>query len=200
MLIELDSRTLDGRLFQSLAPLTQKKLSRKSSLARGTLKGRNDCWWRVFGSLLCWSVNNVLCSMFQNPRRNLNISIASPRCQLSSRVVRPSCFIVSGFEPLMLLIRRVARRWIFSKMSMSFCSHGDHAGAAYSRCGLTNTLKIWSMTSLVKQENDQFTCPRTWFAFLAARAHYSCGRQSSEIVTPRSFWEDNVASFWPSNM
>ena len=94
MLIELDSRTLDGRLFQSLAPLTQKKLSRKSSLARGTFKGRNDCWWRVFGSLLCWSVNNVLCSMFQNPRRNLNISIASPRCRLSSRVVRPSCFIL----------------------------------------------------------------------------------------------------------
>ena len=99
MLIVLDSRPLDGMLFQSLAPLTQKKLLRKSSLARGTFKGKNNCWWRVFGSLLCCSVNSLLCSLFQNPRRNLNISIASPRCRLSSRVVRPSCLILPRYEP-----------------------------------------------------------------------------------------------------
>ena len=132
MLTDEESRTDDGNAFHSFAPLIQKKFSRKSSLVRGIDKGMKDCCCRVFGSVGWQGLKSMSFSMPQYPFRHLNTSIASPRFRLSSRVVRLSFFNLSSYEPLMSLIRRVARCWILSSKWTSFFCQGHHAGTAYS--------------------------------------------------------------------
>ena len=119
-LTDVESRTCDGSAFHVFAPLTQNEFSRSSSLVRGTVSGMKDCCWRVVGFIGLFGLKRESLSTPQNPRKHLYISIASPRCRLSSRVVRLSWRSLSGYEPLTSLIRRVARCCTFSSVSMSF--------------------------------------------------------------------------------
>ena len=91
-----DSRIWDGRLFQSLAPRTEKKFFRMSRFARGTLRGMNECCCLVFGWLTLFRVNRVSLLTSRKPLRYLKTSIASPRFRLSSRVVKFNCCSRSG--------------------------------------------------------------------------------------------------------
>ena len=91
-----DSRILDGRLFHSLAPRTEKKFFRRSRFARGILRGMNECCCLVFGWLTLFNVNRVSLLTSKKPLRYLKTSIASPRFRLSSRVVKFNCCSRSG--------------------------------------------------------------------------------------------------------
>ena len=57
------------------------------------------------------------------------------------------------------------RRWVFSRTSISFWSHGLHAGEQYSSMGRISAVYKLIITSGERFEKHLFIIPRRWFAY-----------------------------------
>ena len=79
-------------------------------------------------------------------------------------------------------------------MAMSFSSHGDHAGTAYSRYGRTYVMYSFGHIFLSLYKTDLHISPRTLLAVHAAFLHCSSGFSLSEIQTPTSFSHSDLSS------
>ncbi len=117
----------------------------------------------------------------------LYCSIRSPRTLLSSSVVNPRRVRrSSGFKSFMAAIVLVARRWTFSRVSISHLKWGDQAWIANSRCGRMYARNSVLQRRRLRLRNAFFSRPNALFAIEAAASTWAFSFRSLEVSTLRS--------------
>ena len=127
-----------GTWFQPSTTLFEKKFLLTSNLACLCLRLRGPS--ELLVALSAWAAiwNQVSLFTLSIPLTILNVCSMSAWCRLSSSVVRPNSFSLSSYTvPFRPETMATALLCIFSKTALSLSDHGDHAGEANSRCGLT---------------------------------------------------------------